>query len=290
MSLLLVHDQSLEKHLTRAAMKLQVTASSPTLFSGFRDSMKAAMDIDFERVGSTALVQVSGPLSYKYDFWTWIMDGNCYQGLAGKFIAAVNDDSIERIVLAMDTPGGDYTGCPELAEIIRAGRDRKEVVAVVDPLCASAGLWIASQASRIVMMRTGEIGSLGVQITYASYAKYFEEKGIDLRIIRAAISPDKNIAHPYEPIKDEAVAVLKSRCDSAGVEFIQAVATGRGVSVEAARSKFGGGLMLSGDEAIEAGLVDDIGTLASVLAEKKTVSRAAKTIGRRAFSNAFLLQ
>jgi ClpP class serine protease len=258
-------------------------ATSPNLVepsvSAFQEGRSSAMD--YHIIGTDAVIPVCGPLSYKYDFWTWLSDGCAYQILQQQIIAAAGNEDVGRIILLMDTPGGEVTGIVELSEVM--GTVSKQMVAVVDPMCASAGLWIASQCDRVVMMKSGSIGSLGVQIIATSMAKMYEDAGVDIKFIRAAISPKKNLANSLEPFSEEAVEHLQSRVDMWGEQFLAAVAQGRGVSVSEALDKFGQGDMLFGEEALEAGLVDEIGSLQSVLMESKPkskVSFSAKNIRR----------
>lgn len=241
--------------------------------SGLTTAMDDDCDVSSLMVGSDAIIQVTGPLSYKYDFWSWYCDGCSYQGISTKLDAAMGSLDCKRIVMIFDTPGGEVTGLPELARKIR--ECGKETVAVVDPCCASAGLWLATQCQSIVCIESGEVGSLGVQCTAVSYAKMLEEEGIDVRIIRASISPDKNAAHPYEPMNEKALAYLQSRVDKMGERFVADVAAGRKCKPDAVLEKFGKGKMLDADEALAAGLIDSIGTLAGVLAagSKTTMKR-----------------
>ena len=250
-----------------------------TSFDG--DAMEAGMASDMSEfqmtTGGDAIIQVAGPLAYKYDFWSWLMDGSSYQGIMAKIAAAEGNPDVKRVVFLMDTPGGEVTGVREAAAAI-AGM-KKPTVAMVDPCCASAGLWLASQAKRIVSTTSGEIGSLGVQCMAISYAEYFKENGLDVRLFRAKISPDKNLAHPYEPIGDKAEEYLQGRVDQFGEMFVSAVASGRGVTSEEVLANYGQGKMLTAEEAVDAGLIDGIMSLGALLAESRT---QPMTVGNRA--------
>lgn len=247
------------------------------------EAFNYAMEDDMEEMviaGSDAIIQVCGPLQYKYDFWAWLMNGCTYQGLAAKITAAVGNPDIKRIVMIYDTPGGEVTGLNECAKMLAACE--KPITAIVDPCCASAGLWLASQARRIVSIESGEIGSLGVQAIAFSYAEYFKQEGIDVKVIRAKVSPDKNLGIAYEPLDEKATEYIQSRVDKAGEKFVDAVAKGRGVSRDVVLAKFGQGRMLDADEALAAGLIDEIGTVQSVLAERTTpIAGATTTAGSR---------
>lgn len=234
---------------------------------------------ELKMFGNTAVIPVVGPMSYKYDFWTWYFDGTSYQGLRSQLKAADSNNQVERIVLYFDTPGGEVTGLPETARAI--SNMRKEVIAYVDPCCASAGLWLASQADKIVCMETGEIGSLGCQLEYRSYAEYYKRMGIDVKIFRAAISPDKNLAHSSEPLTETADKYLQERVDMWGERFVSAVAAGRKKTPEYVTEHFGQGRMLYGPEAVSVGLADSIGTFEDVLGQPTRATRKTTALHRK---------
>lgn len=249
--------------------------------AGARDRFEARnTEESFTLVGSTALIQVGGAISYTSDFMSWFYGGSCYTDIQQKLRMANMDPDVKRIVMIFDTPGGDVTGCRETARMIKSSA--KPVDAMIDPECASAGLWLASQCRSITSIESGEVGSLGVQSMLRSVYRDLKESGIDIAVIRAAISPDKNLGHPYEEMTDEAKAVRQNRADKWGEAFLADVASGRGVTRDVALEKFGKGKMFYADEAIEVGLIDRIGTLESVLAENQPMQQPKKPSARYA--------
>lgn len=251
-----------------------VSKAAVAIASGATDieAMDRPRGTEIMQYGTDGIISVHGPLSYKADIWSFLMGGSDYQSIGAQLHAANHAEEIKRVVMVFDTPGGEVTGIRELATQIK--ESKKPVVAVVDPQAASAGLWLASQASRIVSTVSGEIGSLGVQAITMNYSRMLEEEGIDVQIFRAGISPEKNLGHPYEPMGEKAEEYLQDRVDRAGKRFLAAVADGRGVSESDALSKFGQGKMLESDEALEVGLIDEVGSLSSVLAEGQQKDRS----------------
>lgn len=221
---------------------------------------------EFQRQGTVAVINIRGYLSYAYDFWTWWLDGCSYCGVINKIRAASDDTGITKIVLNVNSPGGGTIGVIEAADAIFAARKKKEVVSVINPEAASAGYWLASQAERIVAMASGFVGSIGAEIDYMSVAGMLKEEGIDVAVIRSAVSPDKNLGHQMEPISDSAKAYFQELCDYAAASFIAHVARGRGVKESVVLDKYGKGRMLFGSQALELGMVDSIGTLADEIA------------------------
>lgn len=265
----------LERYLERISRAGAMDAESQAKFEAERGS-----DNSYLMSGPDAIIEVSGPISYGYDIYSWLFGGSSYIGLQNRLKAANANPDIKRIVMTFDTPGGGVTGCHETSRMIK--NSSKPIDAVVNPECASAGLWLASQCRSITCMESGEIGSLGVQSILRSFHRQLQEAGVDMAVIRAAISPSKNLGHPYEELSDEAKIERQSRADKWGETFLAAVASGRGVTRDTAYEKFGQGKMLFADEALAAGLIDRIGTLESVLADREPTQTGRKQSARYA--------
>lgn len=269
--LVLAHVERYQEWISRASLQ-------PIDASAFQAASE--MDgVSFKAIGDDAVIEVTGPLSYKMDFWSWMMGGASYTSIRKQVRAAENDEDIQRIVMIFDTPGGEVTGIVELAKVLRDCK--KEIVAFVDPLCASAGLWLASQCDSILSTESGEIGSLGVQAIAFSQAEYLKKTGLDVKVIRAAISPDKNLGHPYEDLGEKAVEYLQERVDKKGVQFVEAVASGRGVTEKKVKEQFGKGRMLDADEALAVGLIDGISSLEDALYKKKPTGKRKRRASLR---------
>lgn len=279
--MLLASEAAMENWLPRARQTAQLrimemargVASSGVqsgIYGEWWDRIKSmAEGAEFKRHGSTAVVDIAGALGYKYSIWSYLYDSACYKGIQAKVNAAANDASIDRIVLYIDSPGGDHQGCPETGEAIwQARQTGKEVIAYVDPEAASAGYWMASQANKIYIMgESAWVGSLGSQVLLYSMSKYYSEAGIDLEVLRASISPAKNLGHPYEPISDEARKERQSWVDMAGNMFVDAVARGRGIDRAKVLDRFGQGRMFFAPEAMERGMIDEISDWETVLGD-----------------------
>lgn len=246
----------------------RLSLTSHRLSAWSEEAVQAGRDADYSELklyGSTAIIPVSGPLTYRYDFWSWLTDGASYTGIMQKLKMAEASEQVSQILMVFDTPGGEVMGCRMAAEAIR--NCKKTVNAYVDPEAASAGLWLASQCAKITSMKDGWIGSLGVQTVMVSMADYYKERGLDIKVLRSEISPKKNAGIPYEPMSEEAVAERQERVDRKGEMFLEAVASGRGKTREYALANFGQGAMLDAEDALKVGLIDAIGSIEDVLAK-----------------------
>jgi signal peptide peptidase SppA len=172
----------------------------------------------------------------------------------------------ETVVIDVDTPGGSVAGLTEAADAIYRLRQRKPVIAISNTLAASAGYFLASQASRVVASPSSYTGSVGTILIHADESRMWDGKGVTFTTITAG--KDKALGSELEPLEDEGRRYLQGLVDSAYADFTRAVARGRNVPVREVRGpRFGEGRVLTATEAKRAGMVDAIATFDSIVGE-----------------------
>lgn len=209
--------------------------------------------------------------------------GTSAEAVARQIRLAARDTAVSSIILDVDSPGGSVFGVPEAGEAIIEARQSKRVIAVVNHFCASAAYWLATQADEIVMTRSSKVGSIGVMIYHEDMSKALKKRGIQPNMI--TFGKNKGEGHPAFPLSDESRAYLQVSADEYGRQFVEAVASGRGVTTETVMDKFGQGRMFGANEAIRLGMADRIGTLEQVWneqsAQKKGSGRLVSVRERR---------
>lgn len=224
---------------------------------------------------SVGVLPVVGLIASRTNLMTDFSGGVSTDVLGREFDALMADDDVGAIVLDMDTPGGDYRGTPEFASKVFNARGTKPIIAQVNHLAASAGLWIASAANEIVMSPSADIGSHGVVAVHHDESVLNETVGIKTTYIH--YGKYKVEGNSDEPLTDDTRAEIQRRVDEAGEVFTAALSKYRGVSKAAVRDRFGQGRMFGPEEAIERGMADSIGTLEETIARlasgKKPASR-----------------
>lgn len=204
--------------------------------------------------GDTAHLPISGPIFPKANLFTQISGATSIDTIARDFQTAMDDDSIERLILDIDSPGGAVTGINEMAEMIYAARGQKPVTAYVGGTGASAAYWLASAASNMVIDATARVGSIGVVTAYPSGKD-------DNRIeITNTASPNKRV----DINTKEGKAVVTEELDALADVFIASVAKYRGVTDQHVRKKFGQGGVLVGEQAVDIGMADRLGSFESL--------------------------
>lgn len=210
-----------------------------------------------------ALVPVAGLLVNR-SVSTWFGTIPGQDLLRARIAAAADDTNAAAIVLHVDSPGGTVAGTAETAAAVRAAAAVKPVVAVVDALAASAAYWIASQATEIVVVPNGEVGSIGVMAMHQDVSRLMDRIGVTPTVITSARF--KAERSPFAPLTDEARANLQASVNEAAEAFMADVAAGRRVTPDTVKSSFGEGRVVTAPQAIKAGMADRIGTLPETLA------------------------
>lgn len=170
--------------------------------------------------------------------------------------------NVSGIILMIDGPGGMAGGVPALAEKIAALKT-PAVTLVAGEMC-SAHLWIGASARRVfAASRYCEVGSIGAMTTFTSYKEYFRQQGIDNRDIYPDTSDQKN--REFRDLEDNGDdTAIKQRLEQLHRAFVAHVAKCRGIEPDITKDHFRGAMMQA-DEAVRAGLVDEIGGMDAVL-------------------------
>lgn len=186
-----------------------------------------------------------------------------YAEIAGMVDAALADASVEGIVLDIDSPGGEAGGVFELGERIRAADAIKPVWAVAADSAFSAAYAIGCAASRLLVSRTGGVGSIGVIAMHVDQTARDAQQGYRYTPITAG--DHKNDFSPHEKLTPDAHARLQAEVDRLYGLFVDHVAAMRRLDVDAVRATEAG--IYFGQDAVASGLADAIGSLDAVLAE-----------------------
>ncbi len=209
--------------------------------------------------GGLARIPIRGVIAHRMGGMDDMSGGTSTEKIGAMIDQVTADASIGTIIYDIDSPGGTVPGVQELAAKMFALRGQKTQVAQVNDLAASAAYWLASQADEIVSLPSGSAGSIGVFSAHQDLSKALEQEGIDITLISAG--KYKVEGNPFEPLSEDARAVMQARVDDAYTQFIKDVARGRGVSQTAVRDGYGQGRVLGAKDALKAGLIDAIGTM-----------------------------
>lgn len=234
-----------------------------------------------ELQGDVAVVHATGSLIEGHAGFLRYFGVTGYADLEDAGIAAVSNPDVKAIVLSVRSNGGHVHGVQDAAALFTAIDQVKPVVTHTPSDMKSAGMWMGSAGRRIFGAPTSESGSIGVLAIHAEKTKALDEAGIKVTVVRAGSS--KALANPYEPLSAKAEASMQEGVDYVHGLFKAHMAERRGMSAGQIE-KVGQGQVYIGQQAVDAGLVDEVGSLADAITYARgQVSRHAgsgRSLGR----------
>lgn len=222
---------------------------------------EAMRDKPFVYFNGLAVIPVHGALLNRFPYAFSCATG--YNFIRSQLNMALDDDDVVGIVFDIDSGGGEAAGCMELSEDIRASREVKPSLAIVDSFCASAAYAIGSAANRIVGIQSSVSGSIGVVAMHIDMSKMLENFGLEVTFIWAG--EDKKEGNFYEKLSDKAKAQIQERIDLRYQEFVTLVANNRGLSEDAVRDTKA--RTFTANEAVELGLIDAVAAPSAAIAQ-----------------------
>ena len=217
------------------------------------------------KAGRVAIIPVVGVMAHRAAFFAdTSSSGTSVQAVQRAFRESLRDDSIDAILFDVDSPGGQASGIPELADEIRAARGVKPMVAVSNTFMASAAYWPFAQVDEITVSPSSLTGSIGVVMAHVDETGLNEKMGVKVTLVHAG--EHKVETYPDSSLTDDARAYMQSLVDDLYGQFVKGVAAARGLTVAQVKADFGQGRVLAPSAAVKAGMADRIGTIDSALA------------------------
>jgi len=200
----------------------------------------------------TALVEISGPIAAD--------ELASADNIVGALRAAFEEESSVAVVLRINSPGGSPVQSGYVYDEILRLREEypdKKVYAVIADVGASGAYYIASAANEIYANRASLVGSIGVVAGGFGFTEVMEKIGVERRLYTAG--DNKAFLDPFSPEQQEEVAFWQGVLENTHQQFIEAVKAGRGDRL-AEDDRLFSGLVWSGEQAVELGLADGLGS------------------------------
>ncbi|MEL7552176.1 signal peptide peptidase SppA [Pseudomonas protegens] len=228
------------------------------------------MEKNATRGGSyTAVIDVTGVIADK--------ESASADNIVGSLRTAFDDPKVKGIVLRINSPGGSPVQSGYVYDEIRRLRalhkDTK-VYAVISDLGASGAYYIASAADEIYADKASLVGSIGVTAAGYGFVGTMEKLGVERRTYTSG--EHKSFLDPFQPQKPEETQFWQGVLDTTHRQFIASVKQGRGDRLkDKEHPELFSGLVWSGEQALQLGLIDGLGNTSSVardvIGEKEVV-------------------
>ncbi|HYE61085.1 MAG TPA: signal peptide peptidase SppA [Phycisphaerales bacterium] len=262
--------------LTTLASTL-LTACSPRVEIGIGEfperNLKPATVLADQNAGSlrVAMIDVKG-LIMDADKPSLLGAGaNPVDRFTVRLAMAENDPSVRAIVVRISSPGGTVTGSDIMYHELRrfAESSRKPVVASMGEIATSGGYYLALAADHIVAEPTTITGSIGVIMPTFNFSEGMRKIGISSRSVKSAAN--KDIANPFEAPREGHFAILQGLVDEYYARFRSLVLARRKID-PAKVDTVADGRVFSGAQALELGLIDELGGVREAFAAAKKLA------------------
>jgi len=180
------------------------------------------------------------------------------------------DEGVKAIILRIDSPGGGVGPSQEIYREISKVKMKKKVITSMGSVAASGGYYIACASDRIVANPGTITGSIGVIMEFTNIEELFKKIGIKGVVIKSG--EHKDIGSPFREMTSDEKKIVQDAIDNVHQQFIEAVANGRKMDREKV-AQIADGRILTGEQAKQLGLVDDMGNL------QDAIDVAAKMVG-----------
>jgi len=206
------------------------------------------------KAGSVGVISIDAPVFFTASFWAAIFGCVTVSEITRALHEAAGDDSIERVAIDFNCPGGQCAGISDLVAAIDALAAVKPVVSLVHDQCASLAVWMASRTHRIVSTPSGEIGSIGaIAVAYDDSAMYSE---YGVRAVPITEAEQKTFGRGGVAISDEMVEREMAVIRQIGTQFRASVSAKTGIDEQALLDMQGA--MHHASTALGLGLVDEV--------------------------------
>ena len=208
----------------------------------------------------TLTIPVKGVLlhDFAYQAWDWATG---YTYIQKAWERGMADPAVQRIALVVNSGGGEVAGNFDLVDRMFASK-KKPVQCFVNEHSYSAAFSISTVADRIILPRTGGVGSVGVVTSHVDYSKAMDENGVKITFIHAG--SHKVDGNPYEPLPDDVKNRMQARIEGLYDIFVSTVARNLGIGEDAVRATEA--LTYSAEEAVSIGFAHEIRAFDDALA------------------------
>ena len=263
-----VNGINLHAHIQQARGRMQG--------SGGDDDRAKPYDMTREGI---AMLWISGPTMKRASS---LSDATSTVAIRQQLRAARKDPDVRGAMIVMDTPGGTVKGNRDLADEVAAFATVKPVYAYTEDMTASAGVSVASQATRrFANNATAMYGAMGTYSVLVDQSAAAEKLGVKVHVIRAG--EFKGMGEPGTEITESQLAEAQRVVNRLNDAYLETIARGLKRSVDSIRPLADGRIHMAAD-ALEMGLIDQIATFdeayAQLLSATKQTSQTNKSPNR----------
>ena len=186
--------------------------------------------------------------------------------MANKLRKLKDDDDVKAVVFRVNSPGGSAYISEQIWKEVVELKAKKPIVVSMGNYAASGGYYISCAANKIVAERTTLTGSFGV---VRNFTGTFDKVGVTTDIVKTNTFAD--LGDISRPMREDEKALIQRGVEQTYDLFLTRCADGRGMT-KAEIDSIGQGRVWTGEQALERGLVDQLGGMDDAIKEAATLA------------------
>lgn len=189
--------------------------------------------------------------------------------------SAQQDPQLKALLIRINSPGGSSGTSQEIYETILRIRNKGiPVVVSMADTAASGGYYIAAAADYIYANGTTITGSIGVIMEFLNFEELYDKIGVEFEIIKSG--QFKDAGHSARSLTETEEQLYQELITDAWDQFVEDVTRARQLSREEVEA-VADGRVLTGRQALEVGLIDELGGYDSALEKAKELAGISDT-------------
>ncbi|TVQ44159.1 MAG: signal peptide peptidase SppA [Gloeocapsa sp. DLM2.Bin57] len=174
-----------------------------------------------------------------------------------KAIEMIKARKFPALLLRIDSPGGTVGDSQEIYQALKELQEKVKIVASFGNIAASGGVYIGMGAEHIFANPGTITGSIGVILRGNNLEGLLDKIGVSFKVIKSG--PYKDILSFDRQLTEAEEAILQELIDTSYLQFVETVAKERKLALETVKS-FADGRIFTGQQALNLGVVDRLGT------------------------------
>ena len=190
-------------------------------------------------------------------------DGIDSEDISEDLLDIADNDKIKAVVLRINSPGGSAYGSEQIWKAVSVVKSKKPIVVSMGDYAASGGYYIACNTDRIFAQPTTLTGSIGIFGIFPNIGGLTDKLGIKFDNVKTNKYSD--FGATYRPMNTEERAILQRYINNGYELFTKRCAEGRNMNIDSLKA-IAEGRIYSGTDAMQLGLVDEMGGLEEAIA------------------------
>ncbi len=212
---------------------------------------------ELARGARVGVITVSGMITAGPDTGMWPFgEPRGSRAIMSYLRQAAEDSSVKAVVRRINRPGGSGAASQAIFKEVERLAERKPVVVSMADMAASGGYWVAAGADVIIANPATITGSIGVIMETVNFYGFMEKYGLGSDAIVSG--KYKDTGSPLRPMRPDERALLQEMLMDVYQQFVTDIASARGMD-EAEVKRLADGRVYTGAQAVEVGLVDELG-------------------------------